>query len=182
MDILSGKLNDISCIGLRIPGIIVNIDIIGIILTIVVSDREFLPLFFCSAVIYGQIITEIKRIPPNTGHTVRYSHMQVFAIIKQVVIKESCDSFDIMPESEANALGKDTVLASKIDEFVVSFSGGKDSQVLLDLVARVVPNTDFSVIYSDTGYELPTSLELYEELCSNHHEPIRIQSFQEKVG
>ncbi len=82
---------------------------------------------------------------------------------KQVVVKEDCDSFDIMPESEANAQGKGTVLASKIDEFVVSFSGGKDSQVLLDLVARVVPNTDFSVIYSDTGYELPTSLDLYDK-------------------
>lgn len=82
---------------------------------------------------------------------------------KQVVIKESCDSFDIMSESEANAQGKSAVLASKIDEFVVSFSGGKDSQVLLDLVARVIPSTDFSVIYSDTGYELPTSLELYEK-------------------
>lgn len=85
---------------------------------------------------------------------------------KQVVVKESCDSFDIMPESEANAQGKDSVLTSKIDKFVVSFSGGKDSQVLLDLVSRVVPNTDFSVIYSDTGYELPTSLELYEETKS----------------
>ena len=82
---------------------------------------------------------------------------------KQVVVKESCDSFDIMPESEANAQGKGAVLTSKIDEFVVSFSGGKDSQVLLDLVARVVPNSDFSVIFSDTGYELPTSLKLYEE-------------------
>lgn len=82
---------------------------------------------------------------------------------KHVVVKESCDSFDIMSESEANAQGKGSVLTSKIDEFVVSFSGGKDSQVLLDLVARVVPNTDFCVIYSDTGYELPTSLVLYEE-------------------
>lgn len=68
-----------------------------------------------------------------------------------------------MPESEANAQGKSAVLASKIDQFVVSFSGGKDSQVLLDLVARVIPSTDFSVIYSDTGYELPTSIELYKE-------------------
>ena len=81
---------------------------------------------------------------------------------KQVVVKENCDSFDIMPEKEANAQGKDAVLTSKIDEVVVSFSGGKDSQVLLDLVARVLPNTEFSVIYSDTGYELPTSKKLYE--------------------
>lgn len=81
---------------------------------------------------------------------------------KQVVVKEDCDSFDIMPEDEANAQGKSSILTNKIDIFVVSFSGGKDSQVVLDLVSRVVPSTDFSVIYSDTGYELPSSLELYD--------------------
>lgn len=108
-------------------------------------------------------ITKASKINPDIDFQALASRLEKQTGEKQVVIKESCDSFDIMPESEANALGKDTVLASKIDEFVVSFSGGKDSQVLLDLVARVVPNTDFSVIYSDTGYELPTSLELYEE-------------------
>ncbi len=82
---------------------------------------------------------------------------------KQVVVKEDCDSFDIMPESEANAMGKGTVLTSKIDLFIASFSGGKDSQVLLDLVSRVIPSTDFRVIYSNTGYELPTSLLLYKK-------------------
>ncbi len=82
---------------------------------------------------------------------------------KQVVVKESCDSFDIMPASVANAQGKDLVLTSRIDEFVVSFSGGKDSQVLLDLVARVIPVSEFSVVYSDTGYELPSSIRLYNE-------------------
>ena len=46
---------------------------------------------------------------------------------KQVVVKESCDSFDVMSEAEANAQGKGAVLTSKIDMFVASFSGGKDS-------------------------------------------------------
>ena len=48
--------------------------------------------------------------------------------------------------------------------WIIGFSGGKDSQVVLDLVTRVIPSEDVSVVYSDTGYELPTSLELYKEV------------------
>lgn len=83
--------------------------------------------------------------------------------IKHAVIKEDCDSFDIMPLSEAEDLGKKIVHSSKIEMFISSFSGGKDSQVVLDLVSRVIPPSEFSVIYSDTGYEIPPSLEIYEE-------------------
>lgn len=83
---------------------------------------------------------------------------------EHVVIKEGCDSFDVMEVSEAERLGKPQILNSNIEVFIVSFSGGKDSQVLLDLVSRTIPATEFITIYSDTGYELPTSLELYNEV------------------
>ena len=83
---------------------------------------------------------------------------------EHVVVKEDCDSFDIMETSEAERLGKSQILNSNIEVFLVSFSGGKDSQVLLDLVSRTIPASDFIIVYSDTGYELPTSLELYDEV------------------
>ncbi len=82
---------------------------------------------------------------------------------KYAVIKEDCDSFDIMPLTEAEKHGKQIVLNSKIEMFIASFSGGKDSQVVLDLVSRVIPSSDFSVIFSDTGYEIPPSLDIYEQ-------------------
>lgn len=85
------------------------------------------------------------------------------------VVKENCDSFDVMPVEEMKAKGKSAILKSKIDFFVCSFSGGKDSQVILDLVTRVIPDKDLVVIYSDTGYELPTSLELYQEVQDFYH-------------
>jgi 3'-phosphoadenosine 5'-phosphosulfate sulfotransferase (PAPS reductase)/FAD synthetase/ferredoxin len=84
--------------------------------------------------------------------------------VSHVVIKESCESFDIMPSKEAERLGKSPILNSNIEMFVVSFSGGKDSQVMLDLVTRVIPTSEFFVVYSDTGYELPTSLSLYDDI------------------
>ena len=83
---------------------------------------------------------------------------------KLALIKEDCDSFDIMPFIDAKTQGKQIILNSNIEQFIVSFSGGKDSQVVLDLVSRVVPSSDFSVIYSDTGYEIPPSLELYKHV------------------
>ena len=70
---------------------------------------------------------------------------------KMAVVKQDCDSFDIMPLDDAEAAGKKVVLSTKIDRFIASFSGGKDSQVVLDLCTRAIPPTEFEVIYSDTG-------------------------------
>lgn len=98
------------------------------------------------------------------------SHMAKKTKQEHVVVKEDCDSFDVMPLSKAEELGKVPVLANNIEMFVASFSGGKDSQVLLDLVTRVVPSEDMVVVYSDTGYELPTSLELYDKISCYYKE------------
>ena len=89
---------------------------------------------------------------------------------KMAVVKQDCDSFDIMPLEAATAEGKRALLTTKIDRFIASFSGGKDSQVVLDLCTRAIPSTDFEVIYSDTGYELPPSLKLYDEVQRFYHE------------
>ena len=83
---------------------------------------------------------------------------------KMAVVKEDCDSFDIVPLETAKGEGKRVLLSTHIDRFIASFSGGKDSQVVLDLCTRAIPPTEFEVIYSDTGYELPPSLELYEQV------------------
>ena len=83
---------------------------------------------------------------------------------QMAIIKEDCDSFDIMPLEDAKTQGKRVYQTTRIDKFVASFSGGKDSQVILDLCTRAIPPSAFEVIFSDTGYELPTSLTLYEEV------------------
>lgn len=88
---------------------------------------------------------------------------------KMAIVKQDCDSFDIMPLEAAKEKGKKVYQTTKIDVFLASFSGGKDSQVVLDLCTRAIPPSDFEVIYSDTGYELPTSLALYEEVKAHYH-------------
>lgn len=95
---------------------------------------------------------DFQRLADSIGKKTKEEH---------VVVKEDCDSFDVMPLSKAEELGKSPILNSEIEMFIASFSGGKDSQVMLDLVSRVIPGEDITVVYSDTGYELPTSLEMY---------------------
>ena len=87
---------------------------------------------------------------------------------KMAIVKEDCDSFDIMPLETAEAEGRKIFHTTKIDKFLASFSGGKDSQVVLDLCTRAIPSTEFEVIYSDTGYELPPSLLLYEQIQQHY--------------
>lgn len=88
---------------------------------------------------------------------------------KMAIVKEDCDSFDVMPLDAAEASGKRVYQTTRIDKFLASFSGGKDSQVVLDLCTRAIPPQDFEVIYSDTGYELPPSLKLYKEIEEFYH-------------
>ncbi len=47
--------------------------------------------------------------------------------------------------------------------FAVAFSGGKDSLVLLDLVARTLSPDKFSVVFSNTGMELSTTIQSVEK-------------------
>ncbi|MBD5420818.1 MAG: phosphoadenosine phosphosulfate reductase family protein [Bacteroides sp.] len=87
---------------------------------------------------------------------------------KMAIVKEDCDSFDVMPLEKAEAEGKRVYQTTRIDRFLASFSGGKDSQVVLDLCTRAIPPENFEVIYSDTGYELPPSLHMYDEIIEHY--------------
>lgn len=46
--------------------------------------------------------------------------------------------------------------------FICAFSGGKDSLVLLDLVAKALAPSDFYVVFSDTGMELTDTYKAIE--------------------
>ena len=108
-------------------------------------------------------VRKVAKENPDIDFQALSAHFEKKTKQEHVVVKEDCDSFDVMPLSKAEELGKAPILTSKIEMFSASFSGGKDSQVMLDLVTRVIPSEEFFVIYSNTGYELPSSLKLYEE-------------------
>lgn len=61
---------------------------------------------------------------------------------------------------------------NKVDVFYVAFSGGKDSVVTLDLVARALPHNDFKVLFGDTSMEFPDTYETVdriEEWCASEN-------------
>lgn len=55
-----------------------------------------------------------------------------------------------------------TKYKNKLDCFHVAFSGGKDSQVLLDLVKKALPRGSFVVVFGDTGMEFPDTYDIIE--------------------
>ena len=109
-------------------------------------------------------IREVSQKNPDLDFQRLASSLEKKTKEEHVVIKEDCDSFDVMPLSKAEEQGKAPIYNSNIEMYIISFSGGKDSQVTLDLVTRVIPSDDLKVIYSNTGYELPSSLELYKQV------------------
>ena len=69
---------------------------------------------------------------------------------------------------------------SRVDVFYVAFSGGKDSVVVLDIVARALPHKAFKVVFGDTRMEFSDTYDLVDEVESwcrqNGIEFIRAQS------
>jgi len=58
----------------------------------------------------------------------------------------------------------------KVDIFHVSYSGGKDSEVTLDIVQKALPHNDFVVVFGDTGMEFPDtyrSVENAKQKCKD---------------
>lgn len=115
-------------------------------------------------------IREVSQKNPDLDFQRLASSLEKKTKEEHVVIKEDCDSFDVMPLSKAEEQGKVPILTNRVEMYISSFSGGKDSQVVLDLVSRVIPSEEFIVTYSDTGYELPTSLNLFQRVSALYKE------------
>lgn len=113
---------------------------------------------------YSAATESFERVPANQIVEQLKERQEQKTKQKMAIVKQDCDSFDVMPLETAQEQGKRVFQTTKIDFFLASFSGGKDSQVVLDLCTRAIPPSAFQVIYSDTGYELPSSLALYKEV------------------
>jgi len=64
----------------------------------------------------------------------------------------------------------------KVDAFAVAYSGGKDSQVILDLVSKTLAVDQYKVIFGDTTMELPCTYRSVEITQDMYQE--RFPSFQ----
>lgn len=82
-----------------------------------------------------------------------------------LIVKRSSDLLTTLENRTISRLQEyQDRMRPKLDCFHVAFSGGKDSMVLLDLVARAWSHDSFCVIFSDTGMEFPDTYALIDEV------------------
>lgn len=83
---------------------------------------------------------------------------------------------------------RDTVNKYGIDNFYLSFSGGKDSTILHHLIDMALPNNKIPRVYINTGIEYFSILNFVKELCEHDKRieiikpTIPIKSMLEKYG
>lgn len=74
--------------------------------------------------------------------------------------------------NEANEFIKKTSSDVEEEKIVISFSGGKDSTVVADLVIKALGNPNLVHVFGDTTLEFPTTLEYAERYRQSHLQAI----------
>ena len=113
----------------------------------------------------GQPFFERRGAGIYSKPTVVYNTGFTFATLEAVDIDKLIENNkDVIETIENEAmdfiLGCYDAYKGKVDDFVVAFSGGKDSQVILDLVTRVLPVESFKTVFQDTDMELPCTYDI----------------------
>ncbi|MBU5269225.1 phosphoadenosine phosphosulfate reductase domain-containing protein [Clostridium cochlearium] len=103
-----------------------------------------------------------------------------FNEIIQKFIKANKDRFNFIV-TEATEFIKKCALKYDDDEMFVSFSGGKDSTVVHDLVVKALSNPNIIHIFGDTTLEFPLTLEYIKRFKKiNRQTPLLVAKNKEK--
>lgn len=117
---------------------------------------------------YGEVIAETRKgnIYEDPIVVVSDTHFNKLEPINLEKLVENNNDMIKVAENEAMDFIKDMYESYKdknISGYVVAFSGGKDSQVILDLVSRVIPAGNYRVVFTNTGMEPPCTIDTVEE-------------------
>lgn len=117
----------------------------------------------------GELVAEVKGgnifDDPKIILTEKGENLFIEPVNVKLMIEKDKEALTVL-ENEAIDFVEDTYkkYKNKVDFFVVSFSGGKDSQVVLDIVSRTLSPDDYIVFFTDTTMEIPTTYETYEKI------------------
>lgn len=113
----------------------------------------------------GQPFFERRGAGIYTKPTINYNESFAFETLEPIDVEKLLSvNKEVIGTIENEAmdfiLGCYEAYKGKVDDFVVAFSGGKDSQVILDLVTRVLPVETFKAVFQDTDMELPCTYDI----------------------
>lgn len=113
----------------------------------------------------GQPFFERRGAGIYSKPTVVYNAGFTFSTLEAIDVDKILETNKVAIETFENEamdfiLGCYDAYKGKVDDFVVAFSGGKDSQVILDLVTRVLPVESFKAVFQDTDMELPCTYDI----------------------
>lgn len=115
----------------------------------------------------GEMVAEVKGgkmyEPPKILISEKGKSLKLKPVNLDILIKKNKDALFTL-ENEAMDFIEHTYNKSKdkVDQVAVAYSGGKDSQVILDLVSRVLPPDQYITSFTDTDMEIPFTLETVE--------------------
>lgn len=122
----------------------------------------------------------VDEIINNIAKFKDYNDYNYFNIIIDKFINANKKRFNYIV-TEATEFIKKVSESYKIDEMFVSFSGGKDSSVVQDLVVKALSNPSIIHIFGDTTLEFPTTIEYVKRFKNNNKlTPILIAKNKEK--
>ena len=119
----------------------------------------------------GDLIARVKKGALYREHSIEY--VKEGFELKPINVKKLCEINyfylnDLINEALNYIYSEYQTKKKRNNVLVVSYSGGKDSQVVLDLVLQVIPYKELFVIFTDTKMELPETY-LMVEWTENHY-------------
>ncbi len=113
----------------------------------------------------GQPFFERRGAGIYSKPTIVYNTEFTFSTLEPIDVKKLLDVNREAVETIENEamdfiLGCYDAYKGNVNDFVAAFSGGKDSQVILDLVTRVLPVESFKAVFQDTDMELPCTYDI----------------------
>lgn len=84
------------------------------------------------------------------------------------MITDNLDRLETLENEAKFFISKTQKSLTNNEQLCVAYSGGKDSQVVLELVSQVIPPSDYIVVYTDTGMELPNNSRIVMEALKGY--------------
>lgn len=161
-------------ISINDPRIVFTNELITLGIEMYSYPQENVPICWCMDRKYfykGDLLFEAKGgdlyHAPSIVYPKEFKYVNLKPIDVNLLFEENKEELLILQNEAMDFINDQYKTFQKgVDAFAVAFSGGKDSQVVLDLVSKVIPPQRFKAYYTDTGMELPCTYKTVKDTTS----------------